>query len=36
MLNKSSEDIDKYEVTIKEDEIVDYIYSYIEETNKRN
>ena len=36
MLNKSSENIDKYEVTIKEDEIIDYLYSYIEETNRRN
>jgi len=36
MLNKSSENIDKYQLSIKEDEIVDYLYSYIEETNRRN
>ncbi len=36
MLNKSSEDIDKYELKIKEGEIINYIYSYIEETNRRN
>jgi len=36
MLNKSSENIDKYILEIKEDEIIDYLYSYIEETNKRN
>jgi predicted Holliday junction resolvase-like endonuclease len=36
MLNNSSENIDKYIVEIKEDEIIDYLYSYIEETNKRN
>lgn len=36
MLSKSSENIDKYDVNIKEDEIIDYFYSYIEEINKRN
>jgi len=36
MLNNSSENIDKYILEIKEDEIIDYLYSYIEETNKRN
>jgi hypothetical protein len=36
MLNKSSENIDKYNIVVKEDEIIDYLYSYIEETNRRN
>jgi hypothetical protein len=36
MLNNSSENIDKYDLVIKEDEIIDYLYSYIEETNRNN
>jgi len=36
MLNNSSENIDKYDLNIKEDEIIDYLYSYIEETNRNN
>lgn len=35
-LNNSSENIDKYELDIKEDEVIDYLYSYIEETNRKN
>ena len=34
-LANSSENIDKYIVEIKEDEIIDYIYSYIEKTNTK-
>jgi predicted Holliday junction resolvase-like endonuclease len=34
-LLNSSENIDKYLLEIKEDELVDYIYSYIEKTNDR-
>lgn len=32
-LNNSSEDIDKYLVNITEDELIDYVYWYIEESN---
>lgn len=32
-LENSTENIDKYTAEIKEDEIIDYIYSYIEKTN---
>ncbi|MFK7780455.1 MAG: hypothetical protein QM490_04970 [Candidatus Gracilibacteria bacterium] len=35
-LAKSSENIDKYMVEIKEDELIDYIYSYIEKINDRD
>ena len=35
-LTNSSEDIEKYDVKIVENEIIDYIYSYIEETNIKN
>ena len=35
-LANSSENIDKYTVEIKEDEIIDYIYSYIEKTNTKD
>ncbi len=36
MLNNSSENIDKYDIFVKEDEIIDYLYSYIEESNRKN
>jgi len=36
MLNKSSENIDKYDLVIKEDEVIDYLYGYIEESNRKN
>lgn len=35
-LSKSSEDIDKYTMEIKEDEIIDYIYSYVENINDKD
>lgn len=35
-LANSKADIDKYIVTIKEDELIDYIYSSIEKTNNKN
>jgi Tfp pilus assembly protein PilO len=35
-LVNTSENISKYNVSIKEDEIIDYIYSYIEETNNKD
>lgn len=35
-LSNSSENIDKYLLNINEDELVDYIYSYIEDTNDVN
>lgn len=36
MLNESSENIDKYDLVIKEDELIDYLYWYIEESNRKN
>lgn len=35
-LANSKADLEKYNVTIKEDELIDYIYSSIEKTNNRN
>jgi hypothetical protein len=35
-LESSSESIDKYLVELKEDELINYIYSYIEDTNSAN
>lgn len=35
-LEKSAQNIDKYMVEIKEDELIDYIYSYIEKINDKN
>lgn len=35
-LDKSAQNIDKYMVEIKEDELIDYIYSYIEKINDKN
>jgi len=35
-LANSSEDIKKYDLKIVENEVIDYIYSYIEETNIKN
>jgi preprotein translocase subunit SecF len=35
-LDKSAQNIDKYMIEIKEDELIDYIYSYIEKINDKN
>lgn len=36
LVSKSSQEIDKYLVKINEDELIDYIYSYIESINDNN
>lgn len=35
-ISTSGEDTSKYNIEIKEDEIIDYIYSHIEDTNGKN